>query len=112
MADRFNTNMDILELVSPCWRLLMSQGQEKSLGTQAFQEKISAETPLQNTRLSRLVNRFGQRFATSLDVTTVKESFGFFPTRPKTHFACPVEKSQFTGEFCRSAMTKRVFWPC
>ena len=43
--------------------LLVPEGQEIALGKQAFQETISAESPSQNTRLSNLVNRVGQRIA-------------------------------------------------
>jgi len=43
--------------------MLMPEGQELSLGVQAFQESLSTETLSQDTRLSSLVNRVGQRIA-------------------------------------------------
>ena len=43
--------------------ILMPEGQEITLGAQAFQETIAAAPLSQNTRLSNLVNRVGQRIA-------------------------------------------------
>ncbi len=43
--------------------MLMPEGQEISLGSQAFQETISTEPVSNNNRLSEMVNRVGQRIA-------------------------------------------------
>jgi predicted Zn-dependent protease len=43
--------------------LLIPEGQEITLGSQAFQETLDKEPASQNTRLSSLVNRVGKRIA-------------------------------------------------
>jgi predicted Zn-dependent protease len=43
--------------------ILLPEGQEIALGSQAFQETMTSEQLSQDTRLSKLVNRVGQRIA-------------------------------------------------
>ena len=69
--------------------LLMPEGQEIALGNQAFQETISAETPSQNTRLSNLVNRVGQRIASVAERNDYHWEFRLISSANQNAFCLP-----------------------
>ncbi len=69
--------------------LVMSEAQEILLGAQAFQETLVDEAPSQNTRLSSLVNRVGQRIASVADRDDYQWEFRLFANPTQNAFCLP-----------------------
>ncbi len=69
--------------------LLMPEGQEISLGSQAYQETITSEPPSQNTRLSEIVNRVGQRIASVAQRNDYQWEFRLISSEKQNAFCLP-----------------------
>ena len=69
--------------------MLMPEGKEISLGSEAFQETISNEPASQNTRLSNLVNRVGQRIASVADRNDYDWDFRLIASPTQNAFCLP-----------------------
>jgi predicted Zn-dependent protease len=69
--------------------MLMPEGQELSLGGQAFQETLSTEPISQDTRLSSLVNRVGQRIASVADRKDYQWEFRLISSPTQNAFCLP-----------------------
>ena len=69
--------------------LLMPEGQEISLGNQAYQETLSDEMSSKNTRLSRLVNRVGQRIASVAQRNDYQWEFRLISDAAQNAFCLP-----------------------
>ena len=69
--------------------MLMPEGQEISLGQQAYQETISTETVSQNSRLNQMVNRVGQRIAQVADRNDYQWEFRLIAAATQNAFCLP-----------------------
>jgi predicted Zn-dependent protease len=69
--------------------LVVPEGQEISLGSQAFQETITQEPASQNTRLSEMVNRVGQRIAAVAGRNDYEWDFRLISSEQRNAFCLP-----------------------
>ncbi len=69
--------------------ILIPEGQELSLGSEAYQETIASETVSQNTRLSAMVNRVGQRIAAVSDRNDYQWEFSLIADPTQNAFCLP-----------------------
>ncbi len=69
--------------------LIVPEGQEISLGSQAYQETISKEPASQNTRLSKMVNRVGQRIAEVAGRNDYQWDFRLISSEEQNAFCLP-----------------------
>ncbi len=69
--------------------ILLPEGQEIALGEQAFQETISSEPLSQDTRLSNLVNRVGQRIASVAQRNDYQWEFHLIASPNQNAFCLP-----------------------
>lgn len=69
--------------------ILVPEGQEIALGRQAFQEKITSEQLSQDTRLSKLVNRVGQRIASVAGRNDYQWEFKLIANSAQNAFCLP-----------------------
>lgn len=69
--------------------ILVPEGQEISLGRQAFEETLANEPPSQNTRLSEMVNRVGQRIAAVANRSDYAWDFQLIASETQNAFCLP-----------------------
>jgi predicted Zn-dependent protease len=69
--------------------IIMPEGQEISLGQQAFQETVANEQVSQNTRLSSLVNRVGKRIADVAGRNDYQWEFRLIASQTQNAFCLP-----------------------
>ncbi|MFK7768848.1 MAG: M48 family metallopeptidase [Mariniblastus sp.] len=69
--------------------MLMPEGQEISLGSQAYQETMSAEPVSKNNRLSEMVNRVGQRIANVAGRNDYQWEFKLISSETQNAFCLP-----------------------
>jgi len=69
--------------------MLMPEGQEISLGSQAFEEAIASEPASQNSRLSKIVNRVGQRIASVAGRSDYQWEFRLIDSPSQNAFCLP-----------------------
>lgn len=69
--------------------MLMPEGQELTLGAQAFQETVTNEPLSKDTRLSDLVNRVGQRIASVADRSDYQWDFRLISSESQNAFCLP-----------------------
>ncbi len=69
--------------------MLMPEGQELALGSEAYQETISSEPASQNTRLSQMVNRVGQRIAAVSNRNDYQWEFRLIGSQTQNAFCLP-----------------------
>jgi predicted Zn-dependent protease len=69
--------------------LVVPEGQEITLGAQAFQETITQEPASQNTRLSEMVNRVGQRIAAVAGRNDYQWDFRLISSEQRNAFCLP-----------------------
>ena len=69
--------------------MLMPEGQELALGSEAYQETIASEPASQNTRLSQMVSRVGQRIAAVSDRNDYQWEFRLIGSPTQNAFCLP-----------------------
>ena len=69
--------------------MLLPEGQEIALGSEAYQETIASEPASQNTRLSQMVNRVGQRIAAVSDRNDYQWEFQLIASPTQNAFCLP-----------------------
>ena len=69
--------------------LLIPEGQELALGSEAYQETLASETVSQNTRLTEMVKRVGQRIAAVSDKDDYEWQFELIASPNQNAFALP-----------------------